>query len=90
MKFGSHCENAKFQMGDYQFKTHMFSIDMGGCDIVLRGEWLRTLRAITMIFKELDIRFVKDSHTHTLKGIRASPPKIIICHDTENILNKGQ
>jgi hypothetical protein len=27
-------------MGDYTLKTHMFSISMGGCDIVLGVEWL--------------------------------------------------
>jgi len=35
MKCGDHCENVKLQMGDYTLKTHMFSIAMGGCDIVL-------------------------------------------------------
>ena len=35
MKCGGHCENLKMQMGDYHLKTHMFVIDMGGCDIVL-------------------------------------------------------
>jgi hypothetical protein len=35
MKFGGHCENVHLQIGDYHLKSHMFSIDMGGCDIVL-------------------------------------------------------
>ena len=30
MKCDGHCENVKFQMGDYQLKTHMFFRDMGG------------------------------------------------------------
>jgi hypothetical protein len=34
MKFGGHCENVHLQIGDYQLKSHMFAIDMGGCDIV--------------------------------------------------------
>ena len=50
MKCDDHCENFKLQMGDYQLKTHMFSIHMGGCDIVLGAEWLRTLGQITMDF----------------------------------------
>jgi hypothetical protein len=35
MKCGGRCENVCLQIGDYHLKSHMFSIDMGGCDIVL-------------------------------------------------------
>ena len=50
MKCEGHYENVKIQMGDYQLKTHMFAIHMGGCDIVRGGEWLHTLGPITMDF----------------------------------------
>eukprot|EP00253_Pinus_taeda_P029026 PITA_29026 len=50
MKCEGCCENVKLQMGDYQLKPHMFAIHMGGCDIVLGAEWLRTLGPITMDF----------------------------------------
>jgi hypothetical protein len=43
MKCGGHCENVCLQIGDYSLKSHMFSIEMGGCDIVLGVEWLHTL-----------------------------------------------
>jgi hypothetical protein len=36
MKCGGHCENVRRQISDYHLKSHMFSIDMGGCDIVLQ------------------------------------------------------
>ena len=51
MKCGGRCENVKLQMGDYQLKTHMFSIDMGGFYIVLGAEWLCMLGLITMDFR---------------------------------------
>jgi hypothetical protein len=35
----------------------MFSIHMGGCDIVLGVEWLRNLGPILMDFKELTMQF---------------------------------
>jgi hypothetical protein len=35
MKCGECCENVRLQIGEYHLKYHMFSIDMGGCDIVL-------------------------------------------------------
>jgi hypothetical protein len=53
MKCGWRCENLCLQIGDYHLKSHMFSIDMGGCDIVLGADWLRTLGPILMDFKDL-------------------------------------
>jgi hypothetical protein len=35
MKCWGECENVWIQIGQYHLKSHMFSIDMGGCDIVL-------------------------------------------------------
>jgi hypothetical protein len=35
----------------------MFSIDMGGCDIVLGVDWQRTLGPILMDFKALTMQF---------------------------------
>ena len=82
------CENVKLQVGDYQLKTHMFSIDMGGCDIVLGAKCLCTLGSVTMDFKELYLSFTHDSHTYTLKGIHAGRSQIIISHGMENLLKK--
>jgi len=55
MKCGWHCENVCLQISDYHLKYHIFSIDMGGCDIVLGANWLRTPGPILMDFKELNI-----------------------------------
>jgi hypothetical protein len=57
MKCGGHFENVRLQIGDYHLKSHMFSIDMGGCDIVLGSNWLRNLGPILMDFKELTMQF---------------------------------
>lgn len=89
MKCGGCCENVKLHMGDYNLKIHMFVINIGGCHIVLGAKWLRTLGPFSMNFKEFYMSFVKDSHTHTLKGIQARPPEVISLHCMEKILKKG-
>jgi hypothetical protein len=38
-------------------KSHMFSIDMDGCHIVLGVEWLRTIGPILIDFKDLTMQF---------------------------------
>eukprot|EP00253_Pinus_taeda_P006430 PITA_06430 len=82
-------KNVKLQMGDYQLKTHMFAIHMGGCDIVLRTEWLRTLGPITMDFQELYMSFKQNNHTHTFRRLQARAPSIISSHRMEKLLKKG-
>jgi hypothetical protein len=57
MKCVGHYENVDIQIGQYHLKTHMFSINMGCCDIVLGVEWLCTLRPIIMDFKDLTMQF---------------------------------
>eukprot|EP00253_Pinus_taeda_P004504 PITA_04504 len=89
MKCEGRCENVKLQMGDYQLKTHMFAIHMGGCDIVLGADWLRTLGPITMDFQELYMSFKQNNHTHTLRGLQAGAPSIISSHRMEKLLKRG-
>ena len=76
-------------MGDYHLKTHMFVVDIGGCDIVMGVESLRTLGPITRDFKVLYMSFIKDSCTHTLKGVQAGPLKVISSHRMKKLLKKG-
>ena len=76
-------------MGHYHLKTYIFVVDIGGCDIVLGVESLRTLRSVTMEFKELYIKFLKDSRTQSLKGIQAGPPEVIRSHNMEKLLKRG-
>eukprot|EP00253_Pinus_taeda_P013335 PITA_13335 len=89
IKCEGRCENVKLQMGDYQLKTHMFSIHMGGCDIVLGAEWLRTLAPITMDFQELYMSFKQNNSTHALRGLQAGAPSVISSHRMEKLLKKG-
>eukprot|EP00253_Pinus_taeda_P003254 PITA_03254 len=88
MKCEGRCENVKHQRGDYQLKTHMFATNMGGCDIVLDTDWLRTLGPITMDFQELYMSFKQNDHTHTLQGLQAGAPSIISSHRMEKLLKK--
>jgi hypothetical protein len=54
-------------MGDYSLKCPMFSIEMGGSDVVLGVEWLCTLVPITMDFKELYMSFQMEGYLLSTK-----------------------
>jgi hypothetical protein len=89
MKYGGHCENEHLQIGDCHLKSHMFSIYMGGCDIVLGAGCLRTLGPILMDFKELTMQFNQEGQKYKFQGITASSPEIISSHHMENLFKKG-
>jgi hypothetical protein len=89
MKCGGHCENVHIQIGDCHLKYHMFSIDMGGCDIVLGAEWIRNLGPILMDFKELTMQFDQEVQQYKFQGIITNSPDIISSHRMEYLLKKG-
>jgi hypothetical protein len=89
MKCGGRYENVCLQIGDYHLKSHMFSIDMGGCDIVLGADWLRTLGPILMDFKALTMQFDQEGHQYKFQGITVGSPKVISSHFMEKLLKKG-
>jgi hypothetical protein len=89
MKCGGCCENLCLQIGDYHLKSHMFSIDMGGCDIVLGADWLRTLGRILMDFKDLTMQFDQEGHQYKFQGITVGSLEIISSHHMEKLLKKG-
>jgi hypothetical protein len=89
MKCGGCCENVCLQIGDYHLKSHMFSIDMGSCDIVLGADWLRTLGPILMDFKVLTMQFDQEGHQYKFQGIIVGSPEVISSHRMEKLLKKG-
>jgi len=88
MKCGGHCENVCLQFGQYNLKYHMFSIHMGGCDIIFGVEWLHTLGPISMDFKELTMQFQQEGKKYEFQGITAGSPKIISSHRMEKLIKK--
>jgi hypothetical protein len=88
MKCGGSCENFPLQIGENHMKSHMFSINMGGYEIVLGAEWVRTLGPILMDFKELTMKFDYEGQQYKFQGITSSSPEIISSHRMENLLKK--
>jgi hypothetical protein len=88
MKCGGHCENVHLQIGQYHLKYHMFSINMGGCDIVLSTKWLCTINPILMDFKDLTMKVHQEGQQYKFQGITIGSLEIISSHRMENILKK--
>jgi hypothetical protein len=89
MKCGGHCENMQLQIGQYHLKSHIFAIDMSGCDIFIGAKWLRTLDPIFVYFKDLTMQFQNEGKKYTFQGIIVGSYEIISSHRMENPLKKG-
>jgi hypothetical protein len=89
MKCGGRYENVRLQIGQYHLKSHMFSIDMGGCNIVLGVEWLHTLCPILMDFRDITMQFQQEGQQCNFQGITIGSPEIISSHRMEKLLKKG-
>ena len=66
MKCGGKYENVKLQMGNYRLISHLFDIEIDGCDVVLGTKCLCTSSHVTMDFRELYMSFTKEGHKNTL------------------------
>ena len=69
--------------------SHMFDIEMGGCDIFLGDECVRTLGPITMGFLELYMNFQKNGNLYILKGSKETIREIVNYNCMEYLLKKG-
>ena len=74
MKYGGRCEIMCLQIGQYNMKSHMFFIDMSGCDIMLGVKWLRNIGPILMDFKELTMQFNHEGRQYNFQGITKGSP----------------
>jgi hypothetical protein len=89
IKCGGRCENVRLQISDYHLKSHMFSIDMGGCDTILGADWLRTLGPILMDFKALTMKLDQEGHQYKFQDIIVGSLEVISSHRMEKMLKKG-
>ena len=55
--FSRKFHNINLTMGEYVLNSPMFSIPMGGVDVVLGVQWLKSLGMIVFNFQELFLKF---------------------------------
>jgi hypothetical protein len=86
---GGKCHNIKLSMGEYNLEIPMYVIPIGGVDVVLGIQWLRTLGTISTNYNELFMRFELEGIQYELKGLKYAPSQVINSHRMENLLKKG-
>jgi len=65
------CRQFQWQLHRASFTSDVLLIPLGGCDMVLGVQWLRTLRTVKWNFKDLKMEFDYKGKIHVLRGMTA-------------------
>ena len=62
------CDDFRWDMQGEQFVTDLRLLKLGGCDIVLRVDWMKTISPISFNFNKLEVSFDRNGNKLTLVG----------------------
>ncbi|CAL8175631.1 unnamed protein product [Prunus armeniaca] len=83
------CAAVHLAIGTYVYTSDMFALPLGGCDIVLGVQWLRTLGPILWDFERLTTKFWHGNKQICLSSSKPQPPQPISCHQMDKLLHSG-
>ncbi|KAF5450607.1 hypothetical protein F2P56_030941, partial [Juglans regia] len=70
-------QQLQFQMQGHNFTTDFFLLPLGGCDVVVGMQWLRTLGPVLWDFNKLTMTFTSGKGSVTLLGLSSSKPEFV-------------
>nr|MDZ8003588.1 RNase H-like domain-containing protein [Nostoc sp. DedSLP05] len=82
-------KHQRLRIADFEFSSNYYTFDIGGFDIVLGVEWLRTLGTYALNHDESFIRFKVEGKKYQLQGINSPKSKVISAEKMRKTLNKG-
>lgn len=60
------CKVMELSLAGYHCHTDLYSLPLGGCDVVLGVHWLSTVSPVLWDFQLLTMEFTKDHYTYKL------------------------
>ncbi|XP_073263331.1 uncharacterized protein [Populus alba] len=79
------CKAVLLKMQSYKVLANLFLLTLGGCDIVLRVDWLRSLGTIQWNFVDLSMSFFVDGEKLFLQGLRLTKEAIKEKHSLSKV-----
>ena len=71
------CKDFKWTLHSTEFRSEVYLLPLGSCDLVLGVQWLATLGIIKWDFKQLKMEFSYDNKVHILRGIRGTKLQLV-------------
>lgn len=60
------CKAVELSVAGYHCLTDLYSLPLGGCDVILGVQWLSIVSPVLWDFQLLTVEFTKDHHTYKL------------------------
>eukprot|EP00253_Pinus_taeda_P015452 PITA_15452 len=85
--FSGECHNVNLTMGEYVLTSPKLSIPIGGVDVVLGVQWLRSMCTIAVNFQEIFMKFSMEGKEVELRCIVGKSGKIISSNGLQKALD---
>ncbi|XP_070681796.1 uncharacterized protein [Malus domestica] len=79
----------KLHIQQYEYISNFYVLQLGGCDVVLGAQWLRTLGPILWDFDKLKMEFTLGKKHYCLSSSPPSAPTSISTSQVEKLLSQG-
>eukprot|EP00253_Pinus_taeda_P030836 PITA_30836 len=83
------CHKIKLQLSDYAIESSFYTVPLGGVDVALGVQWLRTLGTYSANHIKQFIKFKCDGRKYQLFGFQAPPTQVISTQQMKKLICKG-
>lgn len=81
------CKHVSVMLDKEEFTMDLYVLPLGGFDLVLGCDWLRTLGPILWNFEHLSMAFWRGNHTVKLIGVNAPPAPCVTAAEVVSYMN---
>lgn len=83
------CHKVKLQLSDYAIESSFYTVPLGGVDVVLGVQWLRTLGTYSANHIKHFIKFKWDGQKYQFFSFQAPPTQVISAQQMKKLIRKG-
>jgi hypothetical protein len=69
------CHKVKLHIKDYQLQAPMYSMEIGGVDVVLGAQWLSTIGTVGLNLQKQFLEFFENGRKYKFNEIKSPPCK---------------
>ena len=79
----------KLQIRDFKLESELYTLPLGGVDIVLGFKWLQTLGTYSTNHQKHFIKFKWKGHEYKLYGFQPPKMQVVSSQHMEKLIRKG-
>jgi hypothetical protein len=83
------CQKVKLQNQDFNLESDLYTVPLGGVDVILGVQWLQTLGTYSVNHQENFIQFKWQGKSYKLDGFQPPQTQVVSSQKMEKIIRKG-